>query len=94
MDMDAVAPTDFDDEIFEARVGGLSARQIARQFHVTLADVDRALDRAAAQITERMRAGALAVELQRMDRTYGFFDQRVQGGDASAAAICIKASER
>jgi hypothetical protein len=92
--MGELTPDDLDDKIFQARVGGLSARQIARQFHVTLADVDHALDRAAAQITERMRAGALAVELERMDRIYGFFDERAKAGCCQSALVCIKASER
>jgi hypothetical protein len=41
-----LAPDDLDDKIFQARVSGRSPREIARQFQITLAVVDHALDRA------------------------------------------------
>ena len=92
--MDAIVPKDLDEEIFNDRVAGLSAREIATKYHVTVPEVNEALDRRAGLITEHERARALSVEIARMDKIYSYFDKRAEGGDAAAGNICIKASER
>jgi len=43
--MDAIVPKDLDEEIFNDRVAGLSAREIATKYHVTVPEVNEALDR-------------------------------------------------
>jgi hypothetical protein len=83
-----------DEEIFNDRVAGLSAREIATKYHLTVPEVNEALDRRAGLITEHERARALSVEIARMDKIYSYFDKRAEGGDAAAGNICIKASER
>src|SRR5215831_13761352 len=84
-----------DDEIVQQRVGGRSARAIARAQGCTLAEVTRVLDRfTETTIDDKARKHTLALELARLDELQETFYARALEGDVACGALITKIIER
>ena len=65
-----------DEEVLRLRLAGRPVRQIAREFDLTLEEVDAILDHALEQISDKLRVRITALELARLDALAEvFFEQ-------------------
>jgi hypothetical protein len=87
-------PTAQDLEIFERRLVGHSVHAIAKEFRITVKEVDAALNRACTPIDEDFRLTTIGLELARFDQLLTVFYEKAINGDAAAANILLKVSER
>ena len=90
-----LVPSDLYEQIFAARIAGLSEERTAKRFGVKLTEVRRAVSLLAPRIDNETRMSELAVELGRLDRLGEvFYTVAIEEKDPQAAAIALKVSER
>jgi hypothetical protein len=82
------------DKVLALRVAGMSVRNIAKELHCSIAQVNECLDRLVGTIDSNYRARALVVELERLDEVCRIFHVQMAKGDQGAATILLKAHER
>ena len=81
--------------MFALRVSGKTERMVAKTFGVSVQRVRDAIERMAPAIDHAARMRELVVELYRIDALHErFFKIAQEDGDAQAALIAIKLSER
>jgi hypothetical protein len=84
-----------DQQLFQARLNGLTDYATAKRFGVKVSEVRRAVERLAPKVDNRLRMRELAVELGRLDKLGEvFLEVALTEKDPQAAAICLKVSER
>jgi hypothetical protein len=84
-----------DDTIIQQRIGGRSARAIAKAQGCTLTEVNRVLDRfTETTIDDKTRKHTLALELARLDELQETFYARALEGDVACGALITKIIER
>jgi hypothetical protein len=87
-------PSARDLAIFEKRLAGASVHAIAKEMHLPVKEVDAALTRACCPLDEGYRLTTIGLELARFDQLVKVFYAKACNGDASAANVLIKVSER
>jgi DNA-binding CsgD family transcriptional regulator len=80
--------------VFKMRLAGTSARSIAKQFGITVADVNEIVERRMVRVDNRYRAAAMALDLERLETLLGKFMSMAAGGDVEAGSLCIRALAR
>jgi hypothetical protein len=85
---------DRDEAIFRRRLAGKSIRAIAREFRCEPAEVSEIVERMCTPVSPAMRRQVLALDLERLDELMATFYEEARTGDASAAVIVLKVSER
>ena len=84
-----------DDFILQERLGGRSARSIAKELHCTTADVDASLDRTLPKITNEAKRRITALDLDRLDGLIQVFYKRaIEKADCQAGLLVVKIIER
>jgi hypothetical protein len=83
-----------DEEVLRLRLAGRPVRQIAREFDLTLEEVNTILDHALEQVSEKLRVRITALELARLDALAEVFFEKGLSGDAVAGGLAVKISER
>jgi hypothetical protein len=87
-------PSARDLEVFEKRLAGASVHAIAKEMHLPVKEIDAALTRACCPLDEGFRLTTIGLELARFDQLVRVFYEKALDGDASAANVLIKVSER
>jgi len=82
-----------DEAIAEALVAGRSVRSIQREFSLTVAELDRALERCF-PLNTAARLRTIRGDLGRLDRLIETFYQKAITGDVNSGTLCVKAWER
>jgi DNA-binding CsgD family transcriptional regulator len=85
------------DRVLAMSVQGLSIRQIAQQTGLTHDAVSRHMSKAGLDLHPRDPAyirRAINLEIARIDMLYGNYFKAAQAGDTTAAALCLRFSER
>jgi hypothetical protein len=85
---------DHEQAIFRARLAGHNIRDIAQEFHCSVAHVSAVIDRMCRPIDEHLRKHTLLLELERLDELEQVFAQKARDGDAQAAKIVLQIGER
>src|SRR5262245_16639154 len=83
-----------DRDVLTLRLQGLSLRVIAEKLGCGIEDVNASMARNFGGITPEMRARAIEEDVARCMAIFGAFYERALGGNAEAAAVCIKILER
>lgn len=83
-----------DEAVLERRLLGQSPRTISRELHISLSEVNEALDRVLAEVTTKFRVTSLNLELERLDRVMKPFFEKALAGDVMAGQLLVKISER
>jgi hypothetical protein len=84
-----------DRQICDLRVRGKTEAQVCELLNVTVADIHRALDRAAqASMTPQARVWSIYIDVARLQRIQQVFIPLVESVDDKAAMVIIKAQER
>jgi hypothetical protein len=82
-------------QICDLRVSGKPVAEVCQMLGVTVADINRALDRAAqAALTPSARVRTIHIEAARMEVLEEAFMAPAKGGDDKAAMVVIRAQER
>ena len=81
------------DQMFLLRLSGHSVRRIARQFQVSEAVVNAAVQHCVPPISDQMRKNTLELELARLDQMQAVFYPTMLQGNHQSAAICRKIKE-
>jgi hypothetical protein len=82
-------------QICDLRIKGKTEAEVCQMLGCTVADIHRALDRAAqASMTPQARVRSIYIDAQRLERIQQIFLTLVESADATAAQIIIKAQER
>ena len=79
--------------MFLLRLSGHSVRRIARQFQVSEAVVNAAVQHCVPPISDQMRKNTLELELARLDQMQAVFYPTMLQGNHQSAAICLKIKE-
>jgi hypothetical protein len=83
------------EELFQARLSGLTEYAVSKRHGVPVRTVRRAVEALAPKVDNKLRMRELAVELGRLDRLGEvFLEVALTEKDAQAAAIVLKVSER
>jgi hypothetical protein len=82
------------DRIYALRLSGISAREIAKRFNVTVRDVDEAVEQKMVRIGAKFRAAAIALDTERLERLLARFLQQAYRGDLASGHLCLKLLER
>jgi len=86
---------DDDDLIVRQRIAGRSVRAIAKALSISVADVNRAIDRwAETMVNPAVRKQTLALELARLDEMQLRFYEHALEGDVPSGALVAKLIER
>jgi hypothetical protein len=86
---------DDDDLIVRQRIAGRSVRAIAKALSISVAEVNRAIDRwAETVVNPALRKQTLALELARLDEMQLVFYERALEGDVPSGALVSKLIER
>jgi len=89
------AMTDDDDLIVRQRIAGRSLRAIAKALSISVAEVNRAIDRwAETVVNPALRKQTLALELARLDEMQLRFYEHALEGDVPSGALVAKLIER
>jgi hypothetical protein len=91
---DAAEVTERDLAIFRERLAGNSPTAITKLFMCTLDDIDAAIDRVCRPLTAKDRMRIFLLELHRLDELTACYREEALNGNAQAAAVMIKISER
>src|SRR5262245_16248148 len=78
--------------IFEERLTGRAICEIAKQFGMTVKEVDSAIKRCCQPIDQDLRLRTVVLELERCDRLTRVFYQSAAAGDVAAAAVLLRGS--
>ena len=81
------------DQMFHLRLAGHSVRRIARQFQVSEAVAQAAIQHCVPPISDQMRKHTLELELARLDQMQAVFYASMLQGNHQSAAICLKIKE-
>jgi hypothetical protein len=86
---------DRDEQIFRARVAGISPRRLADQHHMTVADINAIVSRKMIRVTDpNFRIQALALDLEALGMVQSRVLQAAMGGDLAAVHAMIRLMER
>jgi transcriptional regulator len=82
-------------QICDLRVKGKTEREVCAMLGCTVADIHRALDRAAqASMTPAARVRGIYIDAARLERIQQVFIALVESADDKAAMVVIRAQER
>jgi orotate phosphoribosyltransferase len=93
-DDNIISLVDREKAIFRARVAGNSIRDIAHEFHCSVAHVQAIVDRQCTPIDEHLRRHTLLIELERLDELEKVFAHKARNGDAQAAMLVLEIRDR
>jgi len=91
--MTGAALEERDEAIVEALMAGRSVRAVQRQFSLSVAELDAALERCFPLDTSA-RLRTIRGDLGRLDRMIEVFYTKALGGDVNSATLVVKAWER
>jgi len=83
-----------DEEILRLRLLGRSTRMIAREFSLSIEQVNCILDHALEQVSDKLRSRITALELSRLESLTEVYLAKALSGDPVAGALAVKLSER
>ncbi|MGY3621241.1 hypothetical protein [Bradyrhizobium sp. USDA 10063] len=93
-DVVELSSDEISEQILKLRVAGSSARDIAKHFGISVAEVNRKLDAALGTIDNRARSRQLLLDLALMTHLQRPFVKLAMQGDVAAAALVLKIAER
>ena len=85
---------DRDQAIFEQRLAGRSVRQIARQFRISMREVDSIIEAHCVPETIEAKAQSFGIELARLEVFQHAIFDKVLAGNVSAVMASVKICER
>jgi hypothetical protein len=83
-----------DEEILRLRLAGRPTRLVARQFNLTVDEINIITDHALEQISDKLRVRITALELMRLDTLSEVYFEKAVSGDPVACGLAVKLSER
>jgi hypothetical protein len=83
-----------DDQVYRMRLAGTSPRKIAEHFAISIAEVNRIVDRQMVKVDNGFRLRAVALDLERLEEMQMRFLRQALAGDAAAGHLVLKIQER
>ena len=85
---------DRDEQIFRARVAGISPRRLAEQHGLSVEDVNRVVARRLIRVDNNFRAQAIALDIEVLGEVQARVLKAALGGDLGAVHALLKLMER